>query len=580
MYKEISSLVFQRFSMSLMLFISVLCATFLQGVGVALIAPLIESTNASADASFFAKALSEIFNVLGAKVDVVNILFFALSLTFISAIFIIISTCIQKKIQFNFETDQKKRLFELITNVDCSFLSTLDYGNVAQVVQQETRLSSQLIDYFVRVVSGFCQVAIYFMLLLLVSSKMTVFVVVSLSIAFILMRFFYLNAKYLGLEIGKLNDRILSNILTVLGGYKTIKSYLAYIPLKLGHESFLDRYRRKNERLSVIEASLSAVFEPLAFLIIILGYFVYQYTVAELFVFLAAIIKLYASIREVQNVHYKMSYHYAALHRISVLEERLVENQYDYSGDVQKDQLFENKIEIKEVSFNYVPGVDVLKNINIKVNKGEKVAFVGRSGSGKSTLVDLLMRFNAPSAGEIYIDNILLDVIDYASFMSKVGYVSQESFMLNATIRENIDLYRGLSQEDILNAAKKANVMEFVESLDNGIETVIGESGKSLSGGQRQRIALARALAGNPQILILDEATSALDNESEKIVQSAIDNISGTVTVFVIAHRLSTVKSVDVIYVLESGLIVESGSYDELSSIDGNFKQLLEAGGM
>ena len=224
-----------------------------------------------------------------------------------------------------------------------------------------------------------------------------------------------------------------------------------------------------------------------------------------------------------------------------------------------------DKIEYKDVCFEYVKGKPVLKHINLKVNVGQTIAFVGNSGGGKTTMVNLLPRFYDIKSGSITIDGIDIRDFQLDSLRDKIAIVFQDNFLFAGTIRENILLGKeNATQEEIDKAVKAACLDEFIASLDKGLDTEIGERGVLLSGGQKQRIAIARAFLKNAPIVILDEATSALDNKSEAIVQQAIDNLMADRTVFIIAHRLSTVRNADKIVVVNYGEIVETGSHDEL----------------
>jgi len=240
------------------------------------------------------------------------------------------------------------------------------------------------------------------------------------------------------------------------------------------------------------------------------------------------------------------------------------------ANDLKKTLSFDN------VSFSYGDEKDkVLNNINFQINKGEILALVGPSGAGKSTLVDLIPRFYDTLSGSIKIDGKDIKELKINSLRSLMGIVTQETFLFDDSVKANIAYgVENISDDKIKDAAIAANAHEFIKELPDGYNTIIGERGVSLSGGQKQRIAIARAIVKNPPILILDEATSSLDSESEKHVQSAIENLMSERTVFVIAHRLSTVHNANKILVLENGQIVQEGKHDELVNIDGLYKQL------
>ena len=235
-----------------------------------------------------------------------------------------------------------------------------------------------------------------------------------------------------------------------------------------------------------------------------------------------------------------------------------------------------NTLSFDNVSFSYGVEKDkVLDNINFQINKGEILALVGPSGAGKSTLVDLIPRFYDTLSGSIKIDGKDIKKLKINSLRSLMGIVTQETFLFDDSVKANIAYgVENISDDKIKDAAIAANAHEFIKELPDGYNTIIGERGVSLSGGQKQRIAIARAIVKNPPILILDEATSSLDSESEKHVQSAIENLMSERTVFVIAHRLSTVHNANKILVLENGQIVQEGKHDELVNIDGLYKQL------
>ena len=254
----------------------------------------------------------------------------------------------------------------------------------------------------------------------------------------------------------------------------------------------------------------------------------------------------------------------------------------DIKSDIQDvDNAFKVKdlnssLSFNDVSFTYGNKDEkVLNNINFKINKGEIFALVGPSGAGKSTLVDLIPRFYDTLSGSIKIDGKDIKDLELKSLRSLMGIVTQETFLFDDTVKANIAYgVENISDDEIKDAAKAANAHEFIQKLPDGYNTIIGERGVSLSGGQKQRIAIARAIVKNPPILILDEATSSLDSESEKHVQSAIENLMSERTVFVIAHRLSTVHNANKILVLENGQIVQEGKHDDLINVDGLYKQL------
>ena len=290
--------------------------------------------------------------------------------------------------------------------------------------------------------------------------------------------------------------------------------------------------------------------------------------------FILLLFSLFQPLKNLTNVVNELQNGLASADRVFAIMDIKSDIQ-DVDNAVEVNDL-KNTLSFENVSFSYGDEKDkVLNNINFQINKGEILALVGPSGAGKSTLVDLIPRFYDTLSGSIKIDGKDIKELKINSLRSLMGIVTQETFLFDDSVKANIAYgVENISDEKIKDAAIAANAHEFIEELPNGYNTIIGERGVSLSGGQKQRIAIARAIVKNPPILILDEATSSLDSESEKHVQSAIENLMSERTVFVIAHRLSTVHNANKILVLENGQIVQEGKHDELVNIDGLYKQL------
>jgi subfamily B ATP-binding cassette protein MsbA len=247
---------------------------------------------------------------------------------------------------------------------------------------------------------------------------------------------------------------------------------------------------------------------------------------------------------------------------------------YDSIGAVELNA-FNKNIEFRNVSFRYDKGEGILTSINLEIKKGEILAIVGPSGAGKSSLVDLIPRFYDIEGGSLLIDGVDIKRFTLASLRRMMGIVTQETILFNDTIKNNIAYgLRDIHFDQILEASKAANAHIYIQNLENGYDTIIGDRGIKLSGGERQRLAIARALLKNPPILILDEATSSLDTQSEILVQQAIERLMKGRTSIVIAHRLSTIQNANKIIVLEKGEIVESGTNEELLKLNGLYKKL------
>ncbi|MDP6169312.1 MAG: ABC transporter ATP-binding protein [Candidatus Marinimicrobia bacterium] len=288
--------------------------------------------------------------------------------------------------------------------------------------------------------------------------------------------------------------------------------------------------------------------------------------------FMFLLFSMLGPVRSLSNVHITLQNGYASAERIfEILDEQteVVDSGQFEIKTLDQDLKFEN------VDFDYGEGSFQLNNVSFQACKGETIAFVGASGAGKSTIADLIPRFYDVNEGRIIIDG--KDIREYKidSLRQMMGIVTQETILLNTSIRNNITYgSESIDEKKLIEAARGANAVEFIDNLEEKYETAIGERGVKLSGGQQQRIAIARAIYKNPSLLLLDEATSALDTRSERLVQNALDNLMENRTVLVIAHRLSTIKNADKIIVMDMGKIVEIGTHDELYNVDGIYHRL------
>ncbi len=309
-------------------------------------------------------------------------------------------------------------------------------------------------------------------------------------------------------------------------------------------------------------------------LVIVFAYFRIKsgaMTIGDFIQFVTALALLMDPIRKYSQANVKLGQGLAASERINQILD--LEEEVDTGTYAVKN--FENEIVVSDVTFSYGEG-EVLKNFSLKVKKGQKIALVGLSGSGKSTLINLLLGLYPISKGSITIDGRKLSDIKLKELRKLFGLVSQDVFLFHDTIRANLTIGGTFSDEAIKKALEVSYASEFVDKLPNGLETVIGDRGAKLSGGQQQRLTIARAFLQNTDILLFDEATSALDNESEKVVQRALEAIAGNKTVIAVAHRLSTIQDYDRIFVLKDGRLIEEGTHAELMTNASEYKKLYE----
>ena len=301
-----------------------------------------------------------------------------------------------------------------------------------------------------------------------------------------------------------------------------------------------------------------------------------QMTAGSFASFVTSLLLLYKPTKTLGNTLTSLQGTFVAMGRVFELFD--LQPHIQSAPDAIKAHGLNDSIEFRNVYFEYEKGLPVLKNFNLKVKKNETIALVGNSGGGKSTVVSLIPRFYDVTSGSVNFDGVDIRHFELDSLRDQISFVFQDNFLFSGSIRYNIMMgNENASQEALDRVVKMAHLDEFIATLDNGLDTVVGERGTTLSGGQRQRVAIARAMLKDAPIVILDEATSALDNESEAIVQKALDNLIQNKTVFVIAHRLSTIKNADRIAVINEGELAELGTHDDLMNIhDGIYRKLYE----
>ena len=487
-------------------------------------------------------------------------------------------------VRVNSIKDMRAAVYNKILVLPLSFYSRQKKGDImARITTDLQEIEVSIMNYLDVFIKSPITIVAYFAYMLGVSWELTLFVLCVLPIGGIVIGKIGKSLKKDSKEGQTRLANIIANIEETISGLRIIKAFNAidYTNEKFeeqneGYSKLLKSVHRKRDLSSPMSELLSAVVISIVLwfgsTLILSGSA--SITAANFIAYIIVFSQIIPPAKSFSHGFYNLQKGMASAERVfEILDADEVIFEKDNAKHIAE---FKDSIKYNNVVFRYGKD-DVLKNINLNIEKGKMIALVGESGGGKSTMVDLLPRFYDVCEGSITIDGT--DIRDYKinDLRALMGIVSQESILFNDTVHNNIAFgMKNATREDVIEAAKVANAHDFIMQLENGYDTYIGDRGMNLSGGQRQRLSIARAVLKNPPILILDEATSSLDTESEKLVQDALSKIMSNRTSVVIAHRLSTIQNADDIVVLAKGHIVEQGKHDELIAKNGVYKRLTD----
>ena len=479
--------------------------------------------------------------------------------------------------------DMRTKLYDKVVSLPIGFFSNERKGDIiARMTGDVSEVENSIVTSLDMLIKNPIFIIIYFATLIYVSWELTLFTICVIPLLGWIMGKIGRKLKAKSLVAQQKLGETTSQMEETLGGLRIIKAFLAEKKMSGRFMKCSNELRRATMKVTKRQALAHPMSEFLGTCVIVIvlwfgGTLILgddsPISAPSFIYYLTILYSIINPLKELSKASYNIPRGLASMERIDAIlnaENPIV----DGEKGVEIPEMKEG-IEFKNLNFSYDGERDVLKNINLKIEKGKTVALVGQSGSGKSTMVDLIPRYYDVQQGEICIDGVNIKDMKVKSLRALIGNVNQEAILFNDTFYNNITFgVENATMEQVIEAAKIANAHEFIMETENGYDTNVGDRGCRLSGGQRQRISIARAILKNPPILILDEATSALDTESERLVQEALERLMKTRTTIAIAHRLSTIKNADEICVLRDGEIVERGTHDYLIKLNGVYKRL------
>jgi len=551
-------------------FFVMLCLGFLGGlfgsVGISTAIPLFSIvTHQSNPSDFITKGTQTLFNILHIPFSVPFLLAFLIIIFTAKALMLFIAKYYNDVTTTTYEEETRKSLFAATMHSRWLSLANHKVGYVDRTILYDVQQTADALNQISSSIFTITSLTAYTLVALKISPSITLATLAFGGALFFIFKPLYYTTRKLAEKIGLTFKFASHRINESLIGAKTIKiSGVEENMIELGNEHFT-QLKLAKIRTAFLGYLIGLSTEPVAIsFIAVLFFFSYRQISFNVIVFgvtMYIVQKIFAFVQslqgQVQNINQSISY----IKVVNAYSEEVRASQ-EISHGKEKFK-FNKNLEFRNISFHYDKQRQdkVLDNISFKVERGSMTAILGPSGSGKTTIVDLLLRLFEPTSGNVYIDELDIAEISLPSWRQHIGYVPQDTFLINDTIENNIRFYNNkINSQDIAEAIKLANLDDLMIELTDGLQTMVGERGIKLSGGQRQRIALARALARKPEILILDEATSNLDTDSESKIQSAINNLRGKITILFITHRISSITSADQIIVIKNSKVEEIGT--------------------
>ncbi|OHB10905.1 MAG: hypothetical protein A3G05_02150 [Candidatus Zambryskibacteria bacterium RIFCSPLOWO2_12_FULL_45_14] len=471
---------------------------------------------------------------------------------------------LKNKVKNEYERNLKDHLLSRILSAKWPYLLKQKQGYLETIFTVDVIRASSAIETIFSIIITVTGLLIYLLVAINISQAVTAMTIVFAIIGFIIFKPLVSQARRVSQKSVNLQKDAIHHVSESATGIKLIKILGVEEAVSAIGKLFSKEYERLQNKGAVIQHLAAVFIKPLSVIfisfILVFSYYYTAYNIGALIAIVYLVQQMFGHVQNLQVFIHTLNERVPYIRAVLDYQKEIIKAQEEYNEQNGKPFIFSKNISFNNVVFSYTSHKKILDGVSLTVPRGVAVGFVGESGVGKTTIFDLVTRLFEPDSGEILVDGTDIKDIRLSDLRNAIGYVSQDMFLLSTSVADNIRFYdSSITNRQIIDAAKKAHIFEFIDSLPEKFNTLVGERGVTLSVGQRQRVIIARALARNPQILLLDEATSALDNESELYVKEAIEGLKGKTTVLIIAHRLSTLSNVDKIFVLKDGKIVEHG---------------------
>ena len=552
-----------------------LLSALLEGVGVSLLMSFLQSLTRP-DAPAFKVGISFIDAVvLGSNESptsrLVRVSIFIILTTWTKSICNYFGSVFIEKSQLNLMHRLRVQIFEQLQSLQLSYFLKTKSGELINTITTENEKLKLVVSTIASLITRILVGGVYFISMFLISWQLSIVALIIFTLLGMGLSQLNTRVREAGAEVSKLCGEFTSISIEFVNGIRTIQ---ASVTQDVERSKFYGSSagitaaaNRSTAAVSLVRPLAESIATTTLILMIIFAFTVFVRNgvlqVASLLTFFFVLFRLIPIFQDINTSRTQLNFLKGAADNIKNLLS--TEGKPYLQNGTRAFSGLKRSINFVSVDFGYNSNESVLQDITLSIEQGKMTAFVGSSGAGKTTLVDLIPRFYDPVEGSIEIDGVSLRSLDIDSLRRKISVVSQETFIFNTTVWDNIAYGTpGATHEEVMEAARLANALEFIQDMPEGFDTLLGDRGVRLSGGQRQRLAIARALIRNPDILILDEATSALDSVSERLIQDSLEKLAAGRTVIAIAHRLSTIAKADKVVVLEKGRIVEQGSYQDL----------------